>query len=447
MAAETLFARTAGGAHVAYQVTGGGPLDIVYLRAWNTDIEHEWSDPVLARKLRRLGSMGRLIRLDRRGMGMSDRFDRAKPPTVEDRLDDIAAVMDAVGSQRAVLAGFGDGTALCALFAAMHPERTQGLVLYEPIIRRHRSDDYPWGSTVDQWASFIESVRRGWGSRELAADWIAGAAPSRARDERYVDWLAEQQARSSSADEAVALLEVLYQTDAVSALPAIHVPTLVLAREQASGDMARWVAERIEGARLSLLPGIDHFAIAGDTDAVLREIEAFISTLASATDEADADRALVTLLFTDLVGSTAAAAAMGDRRWSELVERHHREASALIDRHRGHVVDTAGDGILATFDGPGRAIRCGLAMVEAVRDLGLEVRAGVHAGECERAGERLRGLAVHIGARVAALAKPSEVLVSSTVKDLVAGSGIDFTDRGAHELKGVPGEWRVFAVA
>jgi pimeloyl-ACP methyl ester carboxylesterase len=301
--AETLFARTAGGAHVAYQVTGGGPVDILYLRAWHTDIEHEWSDPVLARKLRRLGAIGRLIRLDRRGMGMSDRFDRRTLPTVEDRLDDITSVLDAVGARRVVATGFGDGTALVALFAAMRPERTEGLVLYEPLIRRRHSDDYPWGQTPEQWAAVLEGIRREWGTRELAARWVAGSAPSRANDERFVSWLAEQQARSGSAEDAVALLEVLYETDAVAALPAIHVPTLVMARAEASGDIARWVAERITRARLVLLPGNDQFAIAGDTDAVLREIQAFIATLSEAADDdADANRALVTLLFTVVHG-------------------------------------------------------------------------------------------------------------------------------------------------
>jgi class 3 adenylate cyclase/alpha-beta hydrolase superfamily lysophospholipase len=447
MMPETRYARTVDGTHVAYQVTGAGPVDILYLRAWHTDIEHEWAEPVLARKLRRLGAMGRLIRLDRRGMGMSDRFDRRVPPTVEDRLDDISAVLDAVGARRVVLTGFGDGTALTALFAAMRPERTQALVLYEPLIRRRYSVDYPWGYPPEEWAGHLDGIRRGWATRELAARWIAGGAPSRANDERFVDWLVEHQARSGSAEDAVAMLEVLYETDAVAALPAIHVPTLVVAREMANGDMAWWVAERIDGAQLVLLPGNDHFAIAGDTDAVLREIERFIAGLVQpADDDADTDRALVTLLFADIVDSTRTAAEIGDRRWTELVERHHRESEALVDRHRGRVVDVAGDGLLASFDGPGRAIRCARALVDGVRDLGLEVRAGLHAGECERVGDRLRGLAVHIGARVAGLAAPSEVLVSSTVRDLVAGSGLEFEDRGEHELKGVPGEWRVFAV-
>lgn len=445
--AETLFARTSDGAHVAYQVTGHGPPDILYLRAWHTDIEHEWSDPVLARKLRRLGAMGRLIRLDRRGMGMSDRFDRRVLPTVEDRLDDITSVLDAVGSRRVVAMGFGDGTALCALFAAMKPERTQALVLYEPIIRRRYAEDYRWGWPPAEWARFLEDVRRNWGTREQTARWIAHGAPSRAGDERFITWLAEHEARSGSADDAVALLQVLYDTDAVAALPAIHVPTLVLAREQASGDVARWVAERISGARLVLLPGNDHFAIAGDTEAVLREIEAFVEDVARSPDaDDDADRALVTLLFADVVDSTRKAAELGDRRWSDLIERHQRECAALVDRHRGRVVDFAGDGMLAAFDGPGRAIRCARAIVNSVGQVGMEVRAGIHAGECERVGDRLRGLAVHISARVAASAGPSEVLVSSTVRDLVAGSGLDFEDRGTRELKGVPGEWRLFSL-
>ena len=448
---DTRYARTSDGTHVAYQATGAGPVDIVVLRAWHADIEHEWQEPVLARVYRRLEAVGRLIRLDRRGMGLSDRVSSTAPATIEERLDDVWAVLDACGSKRAFLVGLADGGTLCAVFAATYPERTRGLVLWEPSVRWKWAPDYPWGTRPDDWAAILERIRAGWGTREMAARWIRGGAPSRANDGRFIDWLAEQQTRAGTPDDGVAMAQLHYETDVTASLPAIHVPVVVIARSGAGIDEARYVGDRIPEARLVELPGDDHFLIAGDTDAALREIESFIESIASgaaeADDDPDADRVLATLLFTDVVGSTERAAELGDRAWTSVLERHHERARRLVEKQRGRLVDLAGDGILASFDGPGRAIRCARAVVDDVRELGLEVRAGLHTGECEQVGNRLRGLAVHIGARVGALAGPSEVLVSSTVKDLVAGAGFVFDDRGAHELKGVPGEWRVYAVS
>ena len=445
MAAETRYARTTDGTHVAYQVSGDGPVDLVVMRAWITNLEHEWREPVLARMYRRLESMGRLIRLDRRGSGLSDRFRPGLMPTIEDRVDDVRAVMDAAGSRRAVLVGLATASRLCAVFAATHPERTAGLILYEGEAREAWAPDYPWGETPESFESWLTMMRSGWGTRELAERIVRGAAPSRVGDAAFVSWLAEDQIQSATPEEAERLARLHFETDVREVLPAVHVPTLVLARSGSGGaELSRDLAGRIPRARYVELPGDDHMSISGDTDAILREIERFIETLRE--EEQDMDRILATLLFTDVVGSTRTAATLGDRRWSGMVEAHHTRVSALLGRHRGRLIDTAGDGVFAAFDGPARSIRCAKVIIDDARDLGLEVRAGVHTGECERVGDRLRGLAVHMGARVAALAAPSEVLVSGTVKDLVAGSGLAFDDRGTRELPGVPGEWRIYAV-
>ncbi len=444
MAAETRYARTTDGTHVAYQVSGDGPVDLVAMRAWITNLEHEWREPVLARMYRRLESMGRLIRLDRRGSGLSDRFRPGLMPTIEDRVDDVRAVMDAAGSRRAVLVGLAAASRLCTVFAATHPERTAGLVLYEATARAAWAPDYPWGETPESFESSLTMMRRGWGTRELAERIVRGAAPSRVGDAAFVSWLAEDQIQSATPEEAERLARLDFETDVREVLPAVHVPTLVLARSGSGGaERSRDLAGRIPRARYVELPGDDHMSISGDTDAILREIERFIETLRE--EEQDMDRILATLLFTDVVGSTRTAATLGDRRWSGMIEAHHTRVSALLARHRGRLIDTAGDGVFAAFDGPARSIRCAKVIIDDARDLGLEVRAGVHTGECEQVGDRLRGLAVHIGARVAALAAPSEVLVSGTVKDLVAGSGLAFDDRGTRELSGVPGEWRIYA--
>lgn len=446
MSVESRYARTVDGMHVAYQMTGSGGVDIVLLRGWVGDIEHEWQEPVLARMLRRLGSMGRLIRLDRRGMGLSDRMIHRPPPTLEERLDDIRAVLDAVGSGRAVLVGLADGSSLAALFAATHPDRTRGLVLYEPVARSTTLDS-PRAPKAEDFANSVAAIRAGWGTRDLAARWVAAGGPSRANDEQFIEWLAEQQRRAGSREDAIALAELQRDTNISVALPAIHVPTLVLTRGGANAAPdGRDVADRIVGARLVTLEGADHFVIAGDTDAIVREIEEFIEQLADRPAEAETDRVLATVLFTDIVGSTARATQMGDKGWSELLGRHHQSVRQLVAAHRGHVVDTAGDGIFASFDGPGRAIRCSMAMMRDADEIGLGLRAGLHTGECEMAGEQLRGIAVHIGARVASLAARSEVLVTQTVKDLVSGGGFEFSDRGGHGLKGVPGTWRLYRV-
>ena len=458
---ETRYARAADGTHIAYQVTGEGPVDLVWVRAWHSNVEHEWDEPVLTRMIRRLGSIGRVIRLDRRGTGLSDRVAHRPMPTIEDRVDDIRAVMDAAGSRRAALIGLSSGGQLCAMFAAAHPERAACLILYHTTAGRAWGDDSapPNDPRLER---FIDSLRSGWGTEGMASRMLSSSAPSRAGDGGLARWLADEQRASGTLEDAIALTRIDYETDIRAILPAIHVPTLVVSRDGFALDghgedgvagvgtgqlapAARAIAAAIPGARLVILPGDDHMALAGDTDAILRVIEDYIEGLAEPV-ETEPNRILVTLLFTDIVGSTAIAAALGDRRWADLLGQHHEQVREFLGRYRGHEIDTAGDGFLATFDGPGRAIRCAQAAMDAVAPLGFRLRAGLHTGEVEAIGSGVRGIAVHIAARVAALGAPSEVLVSSTVRDLVAGSGFAFEERGVHDLRGVPGHWALYAV-
>ena len=441
MKPETRFARTLDGAYLAYQVSGDGPVDIVLLRGWYSMLEHEWDEPVLARILRRLGAMGRLIRFDRRGAGLSDRIVHRPVPTIEERLDDILAVMDAARSERALMIGLADGATLCTVFAATHPDRTAGLVLYEcPRPTQGPADS---GPRADRMEAFAERVRAQWATRDLAAAFIASGAPSRADDGHLVDWMLEDFRLSGSGEDAAAMVRVSAATDIAGALPAVHVPTLVTAREGSRAEDARDLVGRIAEARLALLPGADHMLLGGDSDAFLRAVEGFIPDLGTARQ---ADRVLETLLFVDIVDSTGRAVALGDRAWAELLEAQLAAIRGLLAPHRGREVDSAGDSVFAAFDGPGRAVRCALAIVDAVRAGGLEVRAGVHSGEVERIAGRLRGVAVHVAARVAASAAPSQVFVTGTVRDLVAGSGLDFDDRGVHALKGIPEPYRLWSV-
>ena len=443
---ETSYTRTADGTFIAYQVTGAGVVDLVVIRTWMTNLEHEWQEPVLARMYRRLGAIGRVIRLDRRGSGLSDRIAPDMAPAIEERIDDIRAVMDAVGSERAVLIGLAAAGQVCAVFAAMHPERTAGLVVYEGTVRDAWAPDYPSGSPVEEFERDLRELREAWGTLKLAEQIVRAAAPSRAEDDAFIAWLADDMTQGATPDEAAEVARLHYETDVRAILPAVHVPTLVLTRSHAgNSEQSRDLAARIAGSVYVELPGNDHMSIAGDTDAVVREIARFADDLDD--DAVDDRRILATLLFTDIVGSTRMASSIGDRRWSELLESHERLVRQVLGRHRGRLVDTAGDGVFAAFDGPARAVRCAVAVVEESRRLGLEIRAGVHTGECENVEGRLRGLAVHVAARIAALAESSEVLVSGTVTDLVAGSGLGFESRGEHTLAGVPGTWRVHAVA
>jgi len=439
--AQTRYARS-GDVHIAYQVVGEGPFDLVYVPGWVSHVELAWEEPTLARFLGRLASFSRLILFDKRGTGLSDRVSDDKLPTLEERMDDLRAVMDAVGSERAAIFGVSEGGTLAALFAATYPERTTALVMFGTFARRIWSPDYPWAPTPEQRQQEYECAESGWGKLMDLERYV----PSKIGDEAFATRLATYLRRAASPGAAVALLRMNTQIDIRAVLPTIHVPTLVLHRtgdRDANVDEGRWLAAQVPGARFVELAGDDHFPWVGDQEAILDEVQEFLTGVRPAPE---ADRLLVTVLFTDIVGSTEWAARLGDRAWKEMLDQHHGLVRQELHRFRGREVDTAGDGFLATFDGPARAIRCACRIRDGVRRLGIEIRAGLHTGEIEVTGEEIMGIAVHIGARVAAAAQPGEVLVSSTVKDLVAGSGILFADRGAHVLKGVPGEWHLFAV-
>jgi pimeloyl-ACP methyl ester carboxylesterase len=438
---ETRYA-SAGGVNVAYQVVGDGAHDLVYVPGWISNIELMWDDPGLARFLRGLASIGRLIVFDKRGSGLSDPVAVDDLPGLEERMDDLRAVMDAAGSQRATLFGHSEGGNLCMLFAATHPDRTDRLIMTGSPARRIRTDDYPWAPTVEERESLIDQVEREWGR----TDWVEDLAPTRVDDVAFRSWWKRYSRMSASPRAAAALLRMNSQIDVRALLPSISVPTLLLYRigdRDVLVEEGRYLAERIAGATLVELEGDDHLFWVADSEPMLQEIEEFVT---GRRGGGDTERRLATILFTDIVGSTEAATALGDRKWRELLERHNRLVREELARWRGVEVNTAGDGFLSTFDGPARAIRCARAISASVAQLGIDVRCGVHTGEIEIVGDDVAGLAVHIGARIAALAGAREVLVSRTVKDLVVGAGFGFADRGLHELKGIPDEWQVYAV-
>jgi len=438
---ETRYARS-GEVNIAYQVVGEGPMDLVYVMGWVSNIDLFWAEARLERFLSRLASFSRLILFDKRGTGLSDRVPNDQLPTIEQRMDDVRAVMDAAGSERAALFGVSEGGPMAAVFASTYPQRTTALVMYGTYAKRVWSEDYPWAPTPEERQSWYELLQRDWG-RDADIDVLA---PSIADDPHVRQWWGSYLRQSASPGAALALARMNTEIDIRQVLPAIRVPTLVVHR---TGDRdidvggARWLAERIPGARYVELPGDDHLPWAGDQEALLGEIEEFLTGVRHVDVS---DRVLATVLFTDIVGSTERAAALGDREWRELLARHHALVRREVERFRGREIDTAGDGFLVSFDGPARGIRCACAIRDGVRAIGLEIRAGLHTGECEVMGNQLTGVAVHTGARVAALADAGEVLVSSTVRDLVAGAGLEFADRGEHELKGVPGSWHLFAV-
>jgi class 3 adenylate cyclase len=364
-------------------------------------------------------------------------------PTLEEQVDDVLAVLDAAGCERAALFGLSQGGALASLFAAAHPGRTAALIMFGTCARLIRADGYPWGRTPEEVERYLQITEEGWGQGAA----LQILAPTMAGDEAFRRWFAKLERQGASPGNMLAFLRMHRDVDIRQVLPAIHVPTLVLHR---AGDAyrevghGRYLAARIPGAKYVELPGRDHLVYVGDQDAVLDEVEEFLTGVRRGPEP---DRVLATILFTDIVSSTERAAKAGDRTWRDLLDRHNALVRRELDHFRGREVDTAGDGFLATFDGPARAIRCARQVAEKIPGLGLELRSGLHTGEIELAGEHIRGLAVHIGARVMSMAGPREVLVSSTVKDLVAGSGILFEDRGEHTIKGVPGKWRIFRAA
>jgi class 3 adenylate cyclase len=439
---KTQYARS-GKLNIAYQVVGNGLRDLLYVPGWVSHLELAWEEPTLASFLRRLASFSRLITFDKRGTGLSDRVPNEELPTLEQRMDDVRVVMDAAGSEHAALFGFSEGSNLSALFAATNPERISALVMFGAFAKRIWSEDYPWAPTPEEREARYEMIEREWGNLMDVAHY----APSKINDRDFAQRLATYLRRSASPGAAVSLMRMNTQIDIRKVLPTIRVPSLIIHRtgdQSANVEEGRWIASQIPGARFVELPGDDHFPWVGDQNAVLDEVEEFLT---GARRVPESNRVLATVMFTDIVGSTEHAASGGDRAWSNLLDQHHSLVRRHLERFRGQEVKTAGDGFLATFDGPARAIQCACHIRDSVRQLGLEIRAGLHTGEIEIKDKDIAGIAVHIAARTGALAAANEVLVSSTVKDLVAGSGIQFVDRGSQTLKGIPDEWRLFAVA
>jgi class 3 adenylate cyclase len=443
--------------YIGYQVFGDGPFDLVVAPGALSNIEYGWELESWGAFYGALASFARVLLFDKRGTGISDPIVGA--PSLEERMDDVRAVMDTAGSERAALMGSSDGAAMVALFAAIYPERTAALVLNNPLIRGSWAPDYPWGAKAEEGAEPLTS----YASPEAVQTTITTLTPSRIGDEAFARWISSYVRLSASPSTRANLVRMNLEIDVRDVLPTIRAPTLVTHREapsaqreehyrglllQTGPEASRHVADRISGARFVELPPGDISPWAGDFADAVAEVREFLTSAwkAGAWEPAEPDRVLSTLLFTDIVGSTERAAELGDAQWRELLRQHHERVRKELLRFRGRELDTAGDGFFASFDGPARAIRCASAITEDVRELGLEVRAGLHTGECELIDGKIGGIAVHIGARVAAAANPGEVLASSTVKGLVAGSGFVFEDRGRHELKGIPGTWELFAV-
>jgi class 3 adenylate cyclase len=438
----TRYARI-GGAGIAYQVVGSGPIDVMMVPGFPSHVELAWEYPRLAHFYRQLASMCRLVIMDKRGIGLSDRVPPAELPGLEQRADDVRAVLDDAGVSRAALIGASDGGPLAALFAATHPERTERLVLVNTYARRLRTDDYPWGRTAEEWAAYQRDLLENWGQPLF----VQLLAPGRANDREFIEWWARLLRQSVSLGSAVAYLAMNAGVDVRSVLPAIHVPTLVLHRADDRINPiggGRFIASQIPGARFVQLAGDDHHPWLGDTAALLGEIEEFLTGERSGPPS---DHVLTTLLFTDIVTSTETAARLGDRDWNALLETHRDIVRSELRRFGGREVGTTGDGFLATFDGPARAVRCALTIVDRLESLGVRIRAGVHTSEVVVSGDDVVGVGVHVAARIMGLAAPGEVLVSSVVRDLALGSGLSFSDRGRHKLKGVEGEWSLLSSA
>jgi class 3 adenylate cyclase len=434
MQPETQYARS-GDVHIAYQAFGDGPINLVMVPGFVSNVENYWDEPDFARFLTRVASYARVVTFDKRGTGMSDRV--AELPGLDQRMDDLRAVMDAAGMAQAALLGISEGAPLSILFAATYPARCRALVLYGSFSRFSY-----WFPSDEALATFFDYVETSWGSGGS----IQKFAPSRAGDAAFQRWWGRNERLGASPAAVKALMRMNSQIEIGGILPAVRVPTLVLHRtgdKTVSIEGGRDVAARIPGAQLVEVPGVDHLFYVGEgADRIADAIEEFLT---GSRAPVAVDRILATVLFTDIVGSTEKATELGDQRWRDLLDRHHATIRRNLARFRGHEVKTTGDGFLATFDGPARAVRCACSIAQEIRQLGIEIRAGLHTGECEVIDDDIGGIAVHIGARVAALAAPGEVLVSSTVKDLVAGSGLNFADRGSHALKGIPGDWRIFA--
>jgi class 3 adenylate cyclase len=430
------YARSSGAA-IAYQVVGDADVDLVWVPDYVSNLVYAWESTRVARFYKQLASFSRLILFDKRSTGLSDHTGGF--PTLETRMEDLRAVLDAVGSTNAVVFGSQEGCSMASLFAATYPERTRALVLFQPVVS---VPELAGGSEAER-ARELADLRERWGTREFCDELLAEGAPSLARDEEYRHWFANWLRVSASPAAAYALNRIYFETNLRDVLPAIGVPTLVLYRGDASEPHARDVCAHIPDARMTRLTGDDFFDVWSSAEAA-DVVERFVS---GADEVAEPHRVLATLLFTDLVGSTTHAAALGDHAWRELLTRHHEMVRQEVSRFRGREVDSAGDGVFATFDGPARAIRCADAIRRRIADLGLDVRFGIHTGECELVDDKPAGIAVHTAARISAAADGGEIVVSRTVKDLVAGSGVRFEDRGTHSLKGVPDEWQLYRVA
>jgi class 3 adenylate cyclase len=439
MVPETRYA-SSGGINIAYQVVGDGPIDLVVVPGWVSNIEAFWEEPSFARFFRELASFSRLILFDKRGTGLSDRV--VEVSTLEERMDDVRAVMEAIGSTRAALLGYSEGGPMCALFAATYPERTSALIMIGSYARRLRADDYPYGPTAEHHEAWVNTFARDWGGPVGLED----RAPTMANDPRFRQWWSHYLRVSCSPSAVVALTKANAQIDVRHVLPSIHVPTLVL---HSAGDRAmeighgRYLASRIAGAKFVVIDSDDHLPSASGAAEIIANVREFLT---GERRGRHSDTVLGTIMFTDIVGSTEKASAAGDRRWADLLEAHNVAVRRELAAYRGREINTTGDGFVAMFDGPARAVRCAFAVRDAVRSVGIELRAGIHTGECEMRDDSITGLSLHIAARVAALASPGNVVVSRTVRDLVAGSGIGFDDFGVYDLKGVPDRWQLYRV-
>ena len=448
MIPPTRYAVTDDGVHIAYQTVGDGPLDIVFVHSFVSHVEIFWELPSFERFIRELSASARVIIFDKRGVGLSDRL--SSIPTLEARMDDLRAVLDAIGSERPLIIGDGEGTALAALFAATYPDRTLGLVLWSGGVRVAWAPDYPWGMRDETFEERLAKRTELWGDADRADEtarmtFLVG--DSATSSPGFAQWLVKLQRYGTAPGDLITFSRMWFSTDARSALPAIQVPTMVLVRDGWPEPMleeARWTAQQVAGAQLRSLPGAADDPYLGDVSDVALAVTEFIATIRE--EQSVFSRILATVLFTDIVASTERASALGDRAWKGLVEQHHSKTRALLGRFRGDEVDTAGDGFFATFDGPGRAVHCAQALIRAMASLEVEIRAGIHTGEVEAVNGKVGGIAVMIGARIGALAGPSQIFTSQTVRDLTAGSGIEYRDVGERELKGVPGAWRISRV-
>lgn len=428
---------------VAYQVVGKGPPDLVFVRGIAGDLLSTWEQPLLMRHVEGLAAYGRVLMLDKRGTGLSDRVREVQ--SLETTMDDVRAVLDAVGSKNAVLWTGGTSTGISVLFAATYPERCSGLVLFDPTVKGTRSADYPWAPTEEEWRQRLADVRGGWGERDYLEDLAREWAPEVAEDDGFRDWFVWHMRRSLSPGAALTSFRAAMDVDVSDVLAAVRVPTLVLPHPMRPGP-AHYTVQRIRDAEIAELPELRGVYTWVDDEAHRATMEATEHFVARLTKPSGSQRVLATVLFTDIVGSTELAARLGDSAWRDLLQRHHAVVRRELARFQGRELDTAGDGFFAAFDGPARAVQAASAIRDGLQVLAIQIRSGLHAGECEVSDGKIAGIAVSIGARISSLAAPGEVLVSSTVKDLVAGSGLQFEDRGEHQLKGIAEPWRLFAV-